>query len=346
LNLGAVSVRLVDRSEESRFRQLLDAHHYLGSLPKIGETLWYVATSGEAWVALLCFSAAALKCGARDRWIGWDFRVQYDRLNFLANNSRFLILPEWHFPNLGSKVLSLCAKRIGADWQANFGHPLALLETFVDPERFHGTVYQAANWTYVGTSRGFSRTRSGYDASSGSPKKIFVKVLDPDARACLSRPVLDPGYRTGVPTIALSAAQVLSLVECFKGIPDPRRGQGCRHRLASVLALATAATLAGMRGHKAISQWVSRLGQPALARFRCRREGGRYVVPSPSTIRDALLRVDAGVVDVALGRFHALCGHAGTALAIEAKIMCTVARHERSRFPVPGAAVPQPAFGG
>jgi hypothetical protein len=346
LNLDAVSVRLLDRSEEVRFRQLLDAHHYLGSLPKIGETLWYVATYGEAWVALLCFSAAALKCGARDRWIGWDFRFQYDRLNFLANNSRFLILPEWHYPNLGSKVLSLCAKRIAADWQANFGHPLAMLETFVDPERFRGTIYQAANWTYVGDSRGFSRTRSGYDASPGSPKKVFIKVLDPDARACLSRPVLDPGYRTGVPTIALSAAQVLSLLDCFKSIADPRRGQGCRHRLATVLALATAGTLAGMRGHKAISGWVGQLGQHALARFRCRREDGRYVAPSPSTIRDALLRVDAGLVDAALRRFHVICGNAGTALAIEAKTMCKVVRNERHRIPVPGADGPQAAFGG
>ena len=319
MNFGAVSVRLVDRSEESRFRQLLDAHHYLGSLPKIGETLWYVATSGETWVALLCFSAAALKCGARDRWIGWDFRFQYDRLNFLANNSRFLILPEWHYPNLGSKVLSLCAKRIGADWQCHFGHPLAMLETFVDPARFRGTVYQAANWTYVGDSRGFSRTRPAYEA--GSPKKVFIKLLDPDARARLAQPVLDPAYRGGTPRIALSAAQVLSLVDCFKAIPDPRRGQGRRHRLATVLALAATATLAGRRGYKAISGWIGDLDQPTLARFRCRREGGKYVAPSPSTIRDSLLRVEPAPVDTALHRFHAACGHADTALAIDMRTM-------------------------
>lgn len=71
MNLDAVAVRVVDRQEECRFREMLDAHHYLGSLPKIGETLWYVATYGEAWAAVISFSAAALKCGARDRWIGW-----------------------------------------------------------------------------------------------------------------------------------------------------------------------------------------------------------------------------------------------------------------------------------
>ena len=105
---------------------------------------------GEYWVALLSFFAAAWKCGARDRWIGWDFRHQYGRLGLIANNSRFLILPEWHYPNLGSKVLALCQRRIAADWQAHFGKPLLLLETFVDPARYHGTVYRAANWLCLG----------------------------------------------------------------------------------------------------------------------------------------------------------------------------------------------------
>ena len=85
----------------------MQAHHYLGSLAKIGETLWYVATYVGEWVALLSFFSAALKCAARDRWIGWNFRRQYSRLNLLTNNSRFLILPAWHYPNLASKTLSL-----------------------------------------------------------------------------------------------------------------------------------------------------------------------------------------------------------------------------------------------
>jgi len=83
----------------------MQAHHYLGPLPKISETLWYVATFADQWVALLSFSAAALKCSARDRWIGWEFRHHYDRLKLLTNNSRFLILPDWHIPNLPSLCL-------------------------------------------------------------------------------------------------------------------------------------------------------------------------------------------------------------------------------------------------
>jgi hypothetical protein len=142
-------VRPAQASEESRFREEMQSHHYLGALPKIGNTLWYVATWEAEWVALLSFSAAALKCGARDRWIGWDFRRQYDRLHLIANNSRFLILPHCHHKNLASRILSLCRRRIQRDWTERFGYPLLLLETFVDPRRFVGTIYQAANWEWV-----------------------------------------------------------------------------------------------------------------------------------------------------------------------------------------------------
>ena len=183
----------------------MQEHHYLGSLPKIGETLWYIASWHDEWVALLSFSAAAWKCRARDRWIGWSFRHQYDRLKLLANNSRFLILPEWHVPNLASRILSLCEKRLPGDWQENFGHPLVLLETFVDPQRFQGTVYKAANWLHVGETKGFRRTPQGYSAKAQSPKMVFLKPLQRDARAVLSRAILDPPYRTGGHKIMLSA---------------------------------------------------------------------------------------------------------------------------------------------
>jgi hypothetical protein len=106
----------------------------------------------------LNFSSAALKCAARDCWIGWNFRHQYSRLKLLTNNSRFLILPAWHYPNLASITLSLCLKRLPGDWQAYFGHPSLLVETFVDPARFHGTLYKASNWLYPGNTQGFSRT--------------------------------------------------------------------------------------------------------------------------------------------------------------------------------------------
>jgi hypothetical protein len=313
----------VERKEEVRHHELMATHHYLGFLPKIGQTLWYVATYHEQWVALLSFSAAAWKCAVRDRWVGWDFHHQYDydRLKLIANNSRFLILPDWHCPNLGSKILSLCHRRLASDWQERFGHRLLLLETFVDP-RFHGTVYRAANWLYLGLTRGYSRTRQGYTNTVHSPKKVFVKALQNNARAVLSQPLLTFPYRQGVPKIMLSAQQMRSLPDFFTDIADPRRAQGRRHSLPTVLAIAAGAILCGMRGYKAIADWAQSLGPKARERLRCRRVNGRYWVPSESIIRDVMIRVDPTHLDRALQRWNQAYGQQDTTLAIDGKTMC------------------------
>jgi hypothetical protein len=322
LNVTEVLVRPVYPFEEQHFQQLMREHHYLGFLPKIGETLWYVASWRGEWVALLSFSAPAWKCAARDQWIGWDLRHQYDRLHLVSNNSRFLILPKYHVPNLASRILSLCHKRLPVQWQESFGHPVVLLETFVDPQRFRGTVYKAANWVYVGNTKGFRRFRQGYSATAQSPKMVFLKPLQADAQSLLSCPIIQPPYRKGDSKIMLSAQYMRSLPYFFKDIPDPRRAQGRRHPLATVLAIAAGAVLCGMRGYKAISDWAQSLGPKARERFNCRRENGRYLVPSEYIIRDVLIRVDPVHLDQALQRWNEIHGEQDQSLAIDGKTMC------------------------
>ena len=322
MDLREIIVRPVRLFEEQRYQDVMQQHHYLGSLPKIGETLWYVATWHDEWVALLSFSASALKCAARDRWIGWDFRHQYGRLKLVVNNSRFLIVPDWHVPNLGSRILSLCQRRLYRDWQKTFGHPVVLLETFVDPQRFRGTVYKAANWVYVGSTKGYRRTRQGYTATPQSPKMVFLKPLQAHARELLSRAILTPPYRTGDHKIMLNADQMQSLPSFFAKIPDPRRAQGRRHRLSTVLAIAAGAVLCGMRGYRAISDWAKSLGQKSRERFGCRREGKRYVVPSEYIIRDILIRVDPTHLDRALQCWNEIYAGEDESLAIDGKTMC------------------------
>ncbi len=300
----------------------MQEYHYLGSLAKISETLWYVATWSNQWVALVSFSASALKCAARDRWIGWNLRHQYDRLKLIVNNSRFLILPDWHIPNLGSRILSLCQKRVSTDWQRIFGHPVVLLETFVDPQRFQGTVYKAANWFYVGNTKGFRRTRHGYTATAQSPKMVFIKPLQADARALLCQAILQPPYHTGGSKIMLQAQQMQSLPSFFAEIPDPRRAQGRRHRLATVLAIAAGASLCGMRGYRAIADWAKSLGNKARQRFGCRYAKGRYLVPSEYIIRDVLIRVDPVHLDRALQGWNETYAEEDESLAIDGKTMC------------------------
>ena len=315
--LSEVAVDIVAAHDEARFRDVMQAHHYLGAVPGMGETVRYVAHHRGRWLALVVFSAPALKCGARDRWIGWGYGVQFARLHLVTNNSRFLILPGGP-PNLGSRVLSLCTRRVVSDWPARFGHEVLVAETFVDPARFRGTVYRAANWVEVGRTRGFARDGHGY-SEHARPKRVFVLALSRTARARLRAERLDPRLRQGVPKMTLSAAQMRSLPECFHGIDDPRRRQGRRHALPTVLALATAATLCGMRGYKAISEWVDDLSPRVLQRFRVRRRDGQYRPPSLSAMRSVLVRVDPVQFDAALRSWHEAHGGGDSALAIDGK---------------------------
>lgn len=320
--VSEIIVRPVERDEESRYQQLMAAHHYLGVRAKIGETLWYVATWHDHWLALISLSAAALKCGVRDAWIGWDFRTQFDRLKLVANNSRFLILPAGRYPNVGSRVLGLVARRAAVDWPQRFGHPLLLLETFVDPRRFYGGVYRAANWQELGRTRGFRRIPGGYsDTPEAGPKRVFVYPLHRQVPALLNHPDRSRLGLSGVPRMSLSAAEMRALPACFAAVPDPRRAQGRRHRLSVVLALAAGASLCGMQGYQAMAEWVQSLGQAARARFNCRRVNGHYVVPSQYVIRDCLVRVDPDTLDRGLQMWHAAQLEPDEALAMDGKTM-------------------------
>ena len=322
MDLREVVVEPVAPADEARYRRLMQAHHYLGALPKIGETLWYAARWRGEWVALIGFSAPALKCRARDAWIGWDFRVQYDRLHLVTDNSRFLILPGWHRPNLASRLLSLCERRLVRDWPTRFGHPLLLLETFVDPTRFRGTIYRASNWLCLGHTRGYRRVQGGYSRAPTTAKLVFVRPLTPHARARLTPAALDPIDRHGGPKIMLPADTMRALPEFFADIDDPRRRQGRRHPLPTVLALATGATLCGMRGYKAMAEWAHDLSPRARERFRCRHRNRRYEVPSEFVIRDVLVRVDPVQLDRALQRWNQVHGADDEVLAIDGKTLC------------------------
>lgn len=300
----------------------MQTHHYLGALPKIGNTIWYIATAEDQWLALVSFSAPALKCSARDKWIGWSYRHQYDRLNLVANNSRFLILPNHHHKNLASQILSYCKRRIQQDWRERFSCPLLLLETFVDPDQFHGTIYRASNWILAGTTKGYRRTRDGYSERTQSSKWVFILPLQRNAQALLSRPLLNDRYLTGKARMKLTADQMLSLYDFFKEINDTRRAQGKKHQLPTILSLSAAAILCGMRGYKDIALWVKSLGNKARSRFQCRKRNGRHEVPSRTVIRNALINVDPEQLDLALNAWNTQYGRLDESLAIDGKTMC------------------------
>jgi hypothetical protein len=316
--------RLVTDTEQQRFQQLMQEHHYLGALRKIGETLWYVVTNRDEWVALLSFSAAALKIAARDRWIGWSYRQQYARLRFVANNTRFCVLPAGNVKNLASRALALCERRLSQDWARAFGHPILLLETFVDPERHRGTLYLAANWQYVGDTRGFRRIPGGYSPTTQSPKKIFVRCLHPRARTVLSQSSLDTRHTGEIeaPRLLLSAAQLRALPSFFQDIPDPRRVAGRRHTLSSVLTIAAGAYLCGARSYQSMSAWADQLTQSARQGIRCRCERNHYRVPNVTVIREVLSRIDRRQLQRALEGWNARFGLDDESLMLHARALC------------------------
>jgi hypothetical protein len=331
--LKEIEVRLVGADEEERFQALMQANHYLGSLRRIGEALWYVAALRGEWVALFCFAAAALKLAPRDQWIGWSPRQQYARLRLLANNTRFCVLPGWNIRNLASRTLALCEQRLSQDWREAYGHPILLLETFVDESR-HGTVYIADNWQLVGQTQGFRRIPGGYSSTIQSPKKIFLRSLEPQARALLSQAKLDTRY-TGhleAPKLLLSAAQLYALPAVFRDVPDPRRVAGRRHTLSSVLAIVAGAYLCGARSCLAMSEWAQGLSQTIRQGLRCRCQRNNYVVPSILVIRKVLKRVDRDHLQVALEKWNSQFGTADASLILQARELCLDDGERRRSF--------------
>lgn len=157
--LAPVHIELVaDSYLLGLFKCLLCHYHYLGFSTTVGENLKYlVFDRAQNPLACLLFGSAAWKCAPRDQFIGWDANSRKANLNLLTNNMRFLILPWVRAPHLASHILGRVARRISSDWVEKYGHPIYLLETFVERERFRGTAYQAANWIWAGQTRGRSR---------------------------------------------------------------------------------------------------------------------------------------------------------------------------------------------
>jgi hypothetical protein len=165
------------------FRRYLAQHHYLSYGGPIGENLGYLIKScAGVELACLLFGAAAWQCAGRDQWIGWSAEQRAAGLQFIANNSRFLILPWVRVPDLASHILGRIARRINADWQKRYHHCIHLLETFVQPDRFRGTCYRAANWIRVGQTTGRTRqSRRQRDNLVHAPcKDIYLYPLTSD----------------------------------------------------------------------------------------------------------------------------------------------------------------------
>jgi hypothetical protein len=161
--LGPLDFQLVRRTgDEPLFNSLLEQHHYLRYQQPVGAQLKYLIWAQSRPIACLAWSSAPRHLGARDRYIGWSAEARRRNVRFLGYNTRFLLLPWVRVKNLASHILGRMALRISHDWQDLYGHPLYFLETFVDPERFRGTCYYAANWVWLGETTGRGKASNSY----------------------------------------------------------------------------------------------------------------------------------------------------------------------------------------
>jgi hypothetical protein len=176
-DLGVVTVRNVRHRDpdEALVLHLLERYHYLGYTYTIGENLRYIVRDQRGRpLAVAVWGSAALKVKPRDQWIGWDERARLQRLSLVVNNTRYLILPWVRVPHLASHLLARMTRRISADWQERYGHPVVLAETFVQVDRYPGTCYRAANWQAVGITTG--RTRRDRFTTIQTPRKLVLVI--------------------------------------------------------------------------------------------------------------------------------------------------------------------------
>ncbi len=324
VDLSSLVVRPIRPEEEEVWNQLMSRHHYLGFDRLVGESLKYVASLHGQGVALVGWGTSALQCGPRDRWIGWSRDQQYRRLRYVVNNQRFLILPGIQIKNLASKTLAMNTRRLPLDWEAVFGHPVVLAETFVDHQRFRGTCYRAAGWKALGKTRGFGRS-SGQYYHHGHPKTILVRPLRPDARKPLSAFFLSPilkGDDRSVDLNKLSISGPDGLWKRLSELRDPRKRRGIRHSQTSILAVAVCAVLSGAKNFVAIGEWAEELSQKQLQRLGCRYHEDRreFIPPSESTIRRMLQSIDAHALDEKIGTWVASQAE-GDAISVDGKTL-------------------------
>ncbi len=307
LDLKEVRVELNhSRRDKARCQRLLAKHHYLGEIRAVGEQLFYAIKDGQGqWLGVSVFCAASRRLRARDGWLGWTEEQRRRRLALVVNNCRFLLLPNKSVPNLGSRSLRLLLERLSCDWQERYGHPVLVVETFVDPEQFCGTVYTASGWLELGATDGFGRVKRDFYVAHDKPKRLFVRELCRKARRSLQAERLKPGLAEVehkiTPRPRQGAREIRSLVERLKNLPNYRRRVGL-YPLWSLVAISVLAHLCDApRGQKDLVKFAKGLSQGQRRALGIRPlPDGRYPSPSQPTFCRMMKHLDAAKLEQVL----------------------------------------------
>jgi hypothetical protein len=298
--------------DKARCDKLIVEHHYLKDATLVGEQLRYVATYKGQWLALATWSGAAFHLKDRDEFIGWNFEQCRRRRPLLANNSRLLVLPECHHPNLISRFMKLMLGRLSDDWLEHWGHPLAMVETFVDPQLYQGTAYKVSGWSHLGKTAGWKRDAADFYTKHGASKQIWVRQLDRKACVKLRSPQLPAEWAmvedNARPRCQQTVKEISSLMESLRReLPEFRRAEALGYPIAGMVCLIVMAMATGVRqGPDDLEKYADTLSQPQLRalNFRQDRRTGRHRSPRKTTFSRVLAGVDAQKLEQVLLRWQ------------------------------------------
>ena len=299
---------LVTPKDIGKCDQILIEHHYLHSAQLVGEQLRYAVIWKGQWLAVAAWSAAALHLKARDHFIGWTQEQRRRRLALVVNNSRLYVLPECHYPNLVSRFMKLMLGRLSQDWESTWGHPVALAESFVDPQEYRGTAYRVSGWSQLGPTSGWKRSAVDFYEKHDRPKQVWIRELVKNACGKLRASELPPEWakieQNAVPRCTAKARQIRSLVETLRAqVPECRSKHALAYPIAGMLALIAMAMFSGVRrGPQDLAEYAATLcqGQLRALGFRPSPHTGRTRCPGITPFRDVLIGVDAAAVERAL----------------------------------------------
>jgi hypothetical protein len=306
-------LRLLSSPEDvARCDEAIIEHHYLRNASLVGEHLRYAYRYKGQWLAVATWSAAAFHIKDRDQFIGWSGEQCRRRRALLANNSRLLVMPDCHYPNLISRFMKLMLERLSADWQKRWGHPLALVETFVDPRYYTGTAYKVSGWCHLGKSAGWKRDADDFYEKNDAPKQIWVRELV--KKACVKlRAAQLPADWASVEAAArvrctAKAPEIRSLMESLlQEVPEFRRAQALAYPLPGLVCLMVMAAAQGVvRGPQDLADYADTLSQGQLRalRFRADPRTRELRCPKKTTFTRILHRVDDDLIERVLLRWQ------------------------------------------
>lgn len=306
-------IRLLNSPQDvARCDEAIVEHHYLHNVSLVGEHLRYAFTYKGRWLAVATWSAASFHIKDRDQFIGWSGEQCRRRRSLLANNSRLLVMPDCHYPNLISRFMKLMLEGLCSDWQKRWGHPLALVETFVDPRYYTGTAYKVSGWSHLGKTAGWKRDADDFYEKNNAPKQIWVRELVKKACVKLRAAQLPADWAkveeaAGVRCTA-KAPQIRSLMESLlQEVPEFRRAQALAYPLPGLVALMVMAAAQGVvRGPQDLADYADTLSQGQLRalRFRADRHTRQIRSPKKTTFTRVLHEVDDDLIERVLLRWQ------------------------------------------